>query len=166
MPGPLTSAFIDAHTLLQCSVLNGSNVLSRSFAYIHATVRNRLAFVKNARAALRRVDAPGAVLWRGVACRAIRCCVSRGPHADRGVRADGFTLGDVSLLLGLICEDFPNSLSEAAADVLRLSSVSRPVSLEPALRAILTLFVYTGTALASPTRRCCAAGAPHAWFWG
>ena len=72
--------------------------------------------------------------------------LTRPPALDL---ADGFTLADVTLLLGLICEDFPDSLSEAAAAVLRLSSVSQPVRVEVALQAILTLFMYTGERVAS-----------------
>ncbi len=61
---------------------------------------------------------------------------------------DTFTVKDISLMVGLLCDDFPAALFDAAVAVLGLESTDAPVEGGKGLQAVLTLFMYTGTCVA------------------
>ena len=79
------------------SVVDGSNVIRRSFKYVHATVLNRKAFVRHVLHALQPVVTPGTA--RDVRCRYtpstiaylhLTCvCIGMGPVGPRHLHGEG-----------------------------------------------------------------------------
>lgn len=101
------------------SVLAGSNVVNREFAYLHANMRNRLAFVAHVSEAFSKVG--------------------RGDTGEE----PWYTMNELAHLICLVCDDFPASLLDAAALILDVDPAGRSLPVNKGLQAVMVVFIFT-----------------------